>query len=71
MFFREAQGFRRSTPCDEARGVLLFNVWDRIEENAFAHTVTQTLTGMFPDKPPVFLRARLMVITTRRSWRPT
>ena len=36
-------------------GVLLFNVWDRVEDNAFAHTVTRTLATMFPDNPPAFL----------------
>ncbi|SDC86951.1 Ubiquinone/menaquinone biosynthesis C-methylase UbiE [Cupriavidus sp. YR651] len=36
-------------------GTLLFNVWDRIEDNAFAHTVTLTLANLFPDNPPAFL----------------
>jgi SAM-dependent methyltransferase len=36
-------------------GTLLFNVWDRIEENEFADVVTQTLAGQFPDDPPRFL----------------
>lgn len=36
-------------------GVLLFNVWDRIEENEFAHTVTTALESLFPTNPPCFL----------------
>lgn len=36
-------------------GQFVFNVWDRIEENAFAQSVTQTATRLFPDDPPVFL----------------
>lgn len=36
-------------------GVLLFNVWDRIEANEFADVVTHTLAGLFPDDPPRFL----------------
>jgi hypothetical protein len=33
----------------------VFNVWDRIEENEFADTITATLAGMFPSDPPRFL----------------
>ena len=36
-------------------GVFLFNVWDRIEENEFADTVTTALAALFPDDPPRFL----------------
>jgi SAM-dependent methyltransferase len=36
-------------------GVLVFNVWDRIEENEFADTVTAALTSVFPADPPRFL----------------
>ena len=36
-------------------GVLVFNVWDRIEENEFADTVTAALTSLFPEDPPRFL----------------
>ncbi|MHC5114484.1 MAG: class I SAM-dependent methyltransferase [Planctomycetota bacterium] len=32
-----------------------FNVWDAIEENEFAHTVTESLAQVFPDDPPRFL----------------
>jgi SAM-dependent methyltransferase len=36
-------------------GVLIFNVWDRIEENEFAETVTAALAPLFPEDPPRFL----------------
>jgi ubiquinone/menaquinone biosynthesis C-methylase UbiE len=38
-----------------AGGALLFNVWDRIEENEFAQTVTISLESLFPKDPPRFL----------------
>ena len=38
-----------------AGGVFLFNVWDRIEENDFAHTVAKAVAALFPDDPPRFL----------------
>lgn len=39
-------------------GTLLFNVWDRIEDNEFSQCVTQAMAGLFPTDPPNFL-ARL------------
>ena len=36
-------------------GVLIFNVWDRLEDNEFAHTVTAALASLFPEDPPRFL----------------
>ena len=36
-------------------GVFIFNVWDRIEENEFADTVTTALESLFPKDPPRFL----------------
>jgi SAM-dependent methyltransferase len=36
-------------------GALMFNVWDRIEENEFAATVTEALEELFPQDPPRFL----------------
>jgi SAM-dependent methyltransferase len=36
-------------------GVFIFNVWDRIEENEFADTVTAALGALFPRDPPRFL----------------
>ena len=34
---------------------MLFNVWDRIEENVFAHLVTEAAAAAFPYDPPQFL----------------
>jgi ubiquinone/menaquinone biosynthesis C-methylase UbiE len=56
MFFSE-----KSRAYSEARrvlrpgGVFIFNVWDRIEENEFADTVTAALELLFPEDPPHFL----------------
>jgi ubiquinone/menaquinone biosynthesis C-methylase UbiE len=36
-------------------GSLIFNMWDRIEENEFADVVTQALADRFPGNPPRFL----------------
>src|SRR2546423_1967255 len=36
-------------------GTLLFNAWDRIEQNEFADAVTVTLAEVFPDDPPRFM----------------
>jgi SAM-dependent methyltransferase len=36
-------------------GIFIFNVWDRIEENEFAHTVTTALESVFPNDPPRFM----------------
>jgi SAM-dependent methyltransferase len=36
-------------------GSLVFNMWDRIEENEFADVVTAALADRFPNNPPCFL----------------
>jgi ubiquinone/menaquinone biosynthesis C-methylase UbiE len=36
-------------------GRYIFNVWDKIEDNEFADTVTTALVDVFPDDPPLFL----------------
>jgi ubiquinone/menaquinone biosynthesis C-methylase UbiE len=36
-------------------GALVFNTWDRIEVNEFAHTVTEALAHHFPADPPRFM----------------
>ena len=36
-------------------GVLIFNAWDRIEENEFADVVTTAVGTLFPADPPHFL----------------
>ena len=56
MFFADkSTAFSEVRRVLKAGGVFLFNVWDRIEENEFAHTVTAALEDVFPDDPPRFL----------------
>ena len=64
MFFPE-----KSSAYSEARrvlrsgGVFIFNVWDRIEENDFADTVTAALETLFPEDHRASLLARPTDIT--------
>ncbi|MFQ5757925.1 MAG: class I SAM-dependent methyltransferase [Acidiferrobacterales bacterium] len=37
-------------------GTFLFNVWNGIEHNEFASTVTDALSALYPENPPVFLK---------------
>jgi len=56
MFFPEkSRAYREIRRVLRSGGVFLFNVWDRIEENEFADTVTTALATLFPDDPPRFL----------------
>jgi SAM-dependent methyltransferase len=56
MFFPDkARAFSEARRVLRSGGVLLFNVWDRIEENEFADTVTKALAALFPADPPVFM----------------
>ena len=56
MFFPDKpKAFAEARRVLRSGGVLLFNVWDRIEENEFADVVTRTLASRFPDDPPRFL----------------
>ena len=47
--------FREARRVLRPRGALVFNVWDRIEENDFAQVVTEALAGVFADDPPRFM----------------
>ncbi len=56
MFFPDkAKAFSEARRVLRPGGVLLFNVWDRIEDNEFADAVTTALESLFPKDPPRFL----------------
>lgn len=56
MFFPEKpKAFSEAHRVLRRGGVFIFNVWDRIEENEFADTVTVELESVFPKDPPRFL----------------
>jgi SAM-dependent methyltransferase len=56
MFFPEKpKAFSEARRVLKPGGVFLFNVWDRIESNEFADTVTTALEAVFPKGPPRFL----------------
>jgi SAM-dependent methyltransferase len=56
MFFpSKSKAFSEARRVLKTGGALLFNVWDRIEENEFAHTVTTALESLFPEDPPRFM----------------
>jgi len=57
MFFPDKPtAFAQARRVLRPGGLLLFNVWDRIEENEFADAVTTALVRMFPDDPVLFMR---------------
>jgi SAM-dependent methyltransferase len=56
MFFPEkSKAFSEARRVLRPGGVYIFNVWDRIEDNEFADTVTTALQSLFPRDPPRFL----------------
>ena len=56
MFFPDIpRAFAEARRVLAPRGALLFNVWDRIEENEFADTVTAAQSELFSSDPPRFL----------------
>ncbi|HZL72820.1 MAG TPA: methyltransferase domain-containing protein [Planctomycetota bacterium] len=56
MFFPDKpKAFSEARRVLNSGGVFVFNVWDRIEENEFADTVTTALESVFPKDPPRFL----------------
>jgi ubiquinone/menaquinone biosynthesis C-methylase UbiE len=56
MFFPDkAKAFAEVRRVLKPGGMFVFNVWDRIEENEFAHTITMALAALFPQNPPRFL----------------
>jgi len=48
-------GYREALRVLRPGGQFVFNVWDRIEENVFAQSVTETAGRFFPDDPPLFM----------------
>jgi SAM-dependent methyltransferase len=56
MFFPDkSKAFSETRRVLRSGGVFVFNVWDRIEENEFADTVTTALQSLFPKDPPRFM----------------
>lgn len=56
MFFADkVRAFAEARRVLRGGGVLLLSVWDRIEDNEFAHTITTALAIRFPADPPLFL----------------
>jgi SAM-dependent methyltransferase len=57
MFFPDkTAAFAQALRVLRPGGALLFNVWDRIEENEFADTITAALGRLFPADPPLFMK---------------
>lgn len=56
MFFPEKpKAFSEAKRVLRSGGTFIFNVWDAIDQNEFAETVTFALQQMFPEDPPRFM----------------
>lgn len=49
-------GFREARRVLRPGGRLVFNVWDRLEENVFTDVAVAGVAELFPDDPPDFFR---------------
>ena len=55
MFFPDRiKGYAEARRVLRPGGRFIFNVWDRIEDNEFAHVVHEALQQIFPNDPPQF-----------------
>lgn len=56
MFFPDrTKAYAETLRVLKPGGRFIFNVWDQIEENEFADTITASLSSVFPEDPPLFL----------------
>lgn len=56
MFFPDrVKSYREARRVLRPGGAFVFSMWDRIEENDFAHVVTNALGERYPANPPRFL----------------
>ncbi|MFN0147771.1 MAG: class I SAM-dependent methyltransferase [Dehalococcoidia bacterium] len=56
MFFPDkTKAFSEARRVLKSGGAFLFNVWDRVEENEFADTVSEAMASLFPGDPPRFV----------------
>jgi ubiquinone/menaquinone biosynthesis C-methylase UbiE len=56
MFFPDKRiAFSEAKRVLRPGGMFIFNVWDRIDQNEFAYTITNALEALFPLDPPRFL----------------
>jgi SAM-dependent methyltransferase len=56
MFFPDkSKAFSEARRMLRPGGALIFNVWDRIEENEFVSTASAALESVFPQDPPRFM----------------
>jgi ubiquinone/menaquinone biosynthesis C-methylase UbiE len=56
MFFPDiVKAFSETHRVLRPGGRFVFNVWDRIEANDFAHVTVQAVAALFPEDPPFFL----------------